>query len=230
VAQLLEYAAWANELSEQQIHEIAEAYFETRDEFQDNTFNDAFTDVFEILETDDLPPLNRKLRLYIVASEIPPRVASVCRFLRTSQGMDITCINVVTFQTEAGEKLISMEAKVGDENVVVSKTQKHRVIQTSRLSGDKPVKQVVWEAVQELMQGDKEFFTINEVTQLISETQPDFKLSIVGCEITSDCVNHTSRHHYPGGSDRYWCVSRGKYRLYDPEKDKIEDSADSLQD
>ena len=38
VAQLLEYAAWANELSEKQVHDIAERYFQTRDEFQGRDF------------------------------------------------------------------------------------------------------------------------------------------------------------------------------------------------
>ena len=38
VAQLLEYAAWANELSEDQVHEMAEGYFQTRDEFPRKEF------------------------------------------------------------------------------------------------------------------------------------------------------------------------------------------------
>lgn len=227
VAQLLEYAAWANELSDKQIQQIAEDYFETRSEFKEKQFHDVFKDTFEIADTDDVPPLNRNLRLYIVAGDIPERVARVCRYLRTSHGMNISCIDVSTFQTEAGERLVSMETVVGDEDLLASKTQRQHVSSTSRWSGDKTVKQVVWEAVQELMQGDKKFFTPKEVTQLISETNPDFKLSNVGCEITSDCVNHTSRHHYPGGIDRYWWVSRGKYRLYDSATDKLEDEGAS---
>ncbi len=226
VAQLLEYAAWANELSEQQIQEIAEDYFETRDEFKETHFHDAFRDVFDIPDTDEVPPLNRNLRLYIVAGSIPAGVARVCRFLRTPQGMDINCIDVSTFETEAGERLVSMEAKVGDEDVVASKTQKQHAPQASRWSGDKPVNQVVWETIEKLMQGDKEFFASKEVTALILEKYPDFNSTTVSCQIASDCVNHTSRHHYPGGSDRYWWISRGKYRLYDPEKDKMDGGRD----
>ena len=45
---------------------------------------------------------------------------------------------------------------------------------------------------------------------------PDFNKSTVGCRIISDCVNHRSRHHYPGGEDRYWWVEKGRYELYDP--------------
>ncbi len=224
VAQLLEYAAWAAELSEQQIHEIAAAYFATCQEFIGKTFNDAFKEIFEMLENDELPTLNRGLRLFIVAKEIPIRVARVCQFLRIYYGMDINCINVSTFETEAGERLVSMEVKVGDEDVVTPKTQRLRASQTSRWSGEKSVNEVVWEAIVELMQGDKKFFAPKEVTAHILEKYPDFNSSTVSCQIASDCVNHTSRHHYPGGSDRYWWISKGKYRLYDPNNDKMQDN------
>ncbi len=229
VAQLLEYAAWANELSEKQIQQIAEDYFETRGEFDGKQFHNVYKDVFEIADMDEVPPLNRNLRLYIVAGNIPPRVARVCRFLRTSQGMDINCINVSTFETKTGERLVSMEAKVGDEDVVAPKTRRHSTLSTSRWSGEKLVKDVVWEAVNELMQGGKEFFAPKEVTALILEKYPNFNSSTVSCQIASDCVNHTSRHHYPGGSDRYWWISKGKYRLYDPEKDKMEDGVNQVE-
>ncbi|MDD9973577.1 MAG: hypothetical protein OXU27_06195 [Candidatus Poribacteria bacterium] len=224
MAQLLEYAVWASELSEAQIHQIAETYFATRDEFKGKVFHDTFRDKFDIPEIDELPVLNRGLRLFIVAEEVPTRVARVCRFLRTSHGMDITCIDVSTFQTEAGEKLISMETKVGDEDVITSKAQKQSNSQTSRWSGDKPIKQVVWEGVEDFIDGDVGIeFTIAEVKKVILKKYPDFKPRNVGAEIAADCVNHSSRHHYPGGIDRYWQIERGRYRLYDPEKDKIEE-------
>ncbi|MFQ6041844.1 MAG: hypothetical protein ACE5PV_13380, partial [Candidatus Poribacteria bacterium] len=54
--------------------------------------------------------------------------------------------------TESGEVLVSAEAKVGEEDIVAPKHTK-----TSRWSGEKPVKQVVWEAVQELTQGNIDF-------------------------------------------------------------------------
>lgn len=223
IAQLLEYAAWAYELSDAQIYEIAEAYFEDRKGFQGRIFDDVFKEIFDIPETDEIPPLNQKLRLFVVAKEVPTRVARVCRFLRVSQGMDIICIDVSTFQTESGEKLVSMETKVGDEDVITSKAQRQSNSQTSRWSGDKPVNQVVWEAVQELTEGNSKVeFAPREVNILILEKYPSFNSSTVGCQLISDCVNHTSRHHYPGGSDRYWWIERGRYRLYDPEKDKVE--------
>ena len=215
VAQLLEYAAWAEKLSDEQIYGIAEAYFQTVE--KETTLQDTFIEMFE----DEMPVLNRKLRLFVVAEEIPSTVLRVCRFLRTSHDMDINCLTVSTFQTESGEVLVNTESKVGQEDVVAPKTARQNAASIARWSGDKPVKQVVWEAVQELMQGRKEDFTPKEVIALILEKELDFNKSTAQCQLIADCVNHTSRHHYPGGDDRYWWISKGKYRLYNPERDKV---------
>ena len=76
VAQLLEYAAWANELSDEQIHEIAEAYFQSAK--KEMTLQDAFSEMFD----PEMPALNRRLRLFIIAEEIPSAILRVCRFLQ----------------------------------------------------------------------------------------------------------------------------------------------------
>ena len=148
IAQLLDYAAWVDGLSQSQIHERAKTYFETRDGLRGKSFDDAFRDLFDMPETDEPPPLNRGLRLFIVAEEIPSRVARVCQFLRTSYGMDVSCIEVSTFETESGEILVSTETKVGDEGFEVPSAQQQRTSLPPELSDDKPVKQEVWEAVQ----------------------------------------------------------------------------------
>lgn len=230
VAQLLDYAALANGLSESQIHEIAETYFETREEFRGKSFSAAFRDVFDILETDEIPPLNRIIRLFIVAEEIPIPISRVCRFLRTSYGLDISCVDVSTFQTEAGERLVSMETKVGDENIIVPKSQQHGFSPTARRSGEKGVRDVVRDAVRELTQDKTDVeFAIREVTSVIHKTDPHFNKGTVSGQITADCVNHPSRRHHPSAKHNYyWRVGAGKYRLYDPEKDKIEESTDSI--
>ncbi len=211
VAQLLEYAAWANELSNEQIHEIAETYYEAHNEFQGKTFKDVFMDVFEIPETDDLPALNRKLRLYIVAEDVPGRVASVCRFLRTSYRIDVSCISASLFQTESGEKIVSMETKVGDEP------------SPGLLPfPDKPRRQVVLEAVQELTEGDTNVeFAPKDVKTRISEKFPSFPLAPVNYNIRVDTVNQSIYDVISVAERNYWCVEEGVYRLYDPEKDKI---------
>ena len=88
-------------------------------------------------------------------------------------------------------------------------------------SGPKRVKDVIWEAVQELTGGNMDVeFAIKDVKPVISKKYPDFKLSNVDAEITADCVNHPSRHHHSVNEDRYWRVGYGKYRLYDPKTDE----------
>lgn len=222
IAQILDYAAWAVGLSESKIREIAETYFETRGVFEGKTFDDAFKEMFEIPETDELPPLNRALRLFIVAEDIPSRIARVCRFLRTSHDMDISCIDVSTFETESGEILVSTEKTVGDEGFAASKAQQQSTSPPTRWLGDNPLDQEIFKTVEKLMQGDKEFFTLKEVRGLISDKYSDFIPSRVDYQVYSDCVNFPTRSDYAEGSDRYWRISRGKFRLYDSEKDKIE--------
>ena len=226
IAQLLDYAAWVDGLSESQIREIAEAYFETRDGLQGKTFDDAFRDLFDMPETDKLPELKQRLRLFIVAEEIPSRVAGVCQFLRTSHGMDVSCIEVSTFETESGEILVITETKVGDEGFAVPGAQQRCPSLPPRWSGDKRVKQEVWEAVQKFTGGDTDIeFTMKDLKRTILETNPNFNMRNLNPEIAAGCVNSPSRHHYSGNKDWYWKIERGRYRLYDSEKDKMEEDS-----
>ena len=229
IAQLLDYAAWAEDLSESQIREIAEVYFENRGVFQGKTFDDTFKEIFDIPpETDELPPLNRALRLFIVAEDIPSRISRVCRFLRTSHGMDISCIDVSTFETESGEVLVSTETIVGDEDFAVPKTQQQeRPSFPPQPPSDRPVEGIVWEAVQEFIKEKDDpnaIFTLKEIEQIVSKKYPDLaKSDKVRNRIRGSCVGFEKRHTYsPIGPDTYQWVSRGKYRLYDPKNDKVE--------
>ena len=220
VAQILEYAAWANELSDEQIQQIAEDYFEKRNESDSKQFHEVFKDIFELTDTDEIPPLNRNLRLYIIASDIPTRVARVCRFLRTTQGMDINCIDVSTFETEAGERLVSMEAKVGDEDIIFSKSKGSK---TKGRSGELLSHQMVFEAVQEFTNGDPNItFSLNDIEKVSKKKYPDYNIASVRRRIRGDCVNFNSRNSYTIDKDRYWWEEKNKYRLYNREKDSIE--------
>lgn len=230
VAQLIEYAAWANELTKDQIQKIAEKYFENQHENKGKNFAEAFMAAFDILDPKDVPPLNRNLRLFIVAEELPLRIANVCRFLRTSHGIDVSCIVVSTFKTEDSKELIvNMETKVGDENISDSKNKKKNRSSSPRWSSDKLVKEVVWEAVQELMQGDKEYFAPKDVSPLILKRYPDFNMNNLNAEIRADTVNNPKRNQYNANKDRYWWIETGKYCLYDPEKHKMESNEEANQ-
>lgn len=89
-------------------------------------------------------------------------------------------------------------------------------------SGPKTVNQIVWEAIQDFTDGDADVeFAIKDIKPVISDKYRDFRLSNVDAEITADCVNSPSRHHHSVNRDRYWKVGYGKYRLYDPERDKV---------
>ena len=226
IAQILDYAAWAADLSDSQIRDIAETYFETREGFQRKTFDDAFREAFDIPETDELPQLNDGgLRLFIVAEEIPSRVARVCRFLRSSHGINISCVDVSIFQTDSHEVVVSTETIVGDEDFVVPKTQQQeRFSSPPRPPSDRPIEDIILEAVQEFTKGDlSAIFTLKEIEQIISEKHPDLaKSDKVRNRIRGSCVDFEKRHTYsPIGPNTYQWVSRGKYRLYDPEKDKM---------
>ena len=232
VAQLLDYAAWADRLSEPDIRDIAETYFETRDEFKGKTFDEAFREVFDLPETDEIPPLNGRLRLFIAAEEIPARVAHVCRFLRTSHSMDINCVAVSIFQTELDEVVVSTETIVGDEDFAVPKTQQRGHLSSPpQPPSDRPIEKIILEAVQKFTKGDPNtIFTLKDIEQIISEKHPDLaKSDKVRNRIRGSCVDFEKRHTYsPIGQDTYQWVSRGKYRLYDHEKDKVEsDGEDS---
>ena len=222
VAQLLEYAAWAKELSDEQIHEAAEAYFQTAK--KEMTLQGAFSEMFDSEMFDnEMPALNRKLRLFVIAEEIPSAVLRVCRFLRTSHGMDINCLAVSTFQTESGEWLVNTEAKVGDEDIVAPKAARQLASQIPRWSGDKPVRDVVWEAVQELTGKDTNVeFAPKEVSTLILKKYPDFNARTVRRQLIAGCPNLPSYRHHSGNHKYYWSVRRGIYRLYNPERNKAE--------
>ena len=177
-------------------------------------------------ETDELPQLNNgHLRLFIVAEEIPARVARVCRFLRDSHSMDINCIAVSIFQTELGEVVVSTETIVGDEGYAVPKARQQQSSSPPQPSSDEPVEQIAWEAVQEFTEGDPNTtFTLRDIERIVSKKHPDLAESErVRYRIRGSCVNFQLRRTYPIGEDRYWLVKRGVYRLYNPEKDKIEE-------
>ncbi len=214
IAQLLEYAAWASELSDESIQELASDYFSTHTDLKYKQFSEAFLETFEV---EEVPPLNQRIRLFIAAEDISPAISRVCRFLRMSHGVDVNCIEFSIYQTGSGEILVSSQAIVGQEEVTPPKK-----VVTQRWSGEKPVKQIVWEAVKELTQGNEDYiFSPKDVTQVVIKKYPSFNKTTVSCQIISDCLNHTSRHHYPGGEDRYWWVEKGKYRLFNPDKDKV---------
>lgn len=226
VAQLLEYAAWAHELTDRQIQQIAGSYFEVHDKFEGMGFVDIFTETFELVESNEFPPLNQNLRLYIIAANIPAGVSQVCRFLRTSHGVDINCIDVSTFETETGERLISMEMIVGDEDVSITKTQRKITSRFSQWSKETE-RQIIWEAVIELTDGNTDIeFNMKHVKDIVLRKYSKFNPNTVMGILVSDTVNNDPS--FPSsGENKYWRVKPGIYRLYDSHNNNEEGGTDT---
>jgi hypothetical protein len=208
VAQVLEYAAWANELSEDDLVAIAANYIGFASDQAELRFNTKFLETFEV---ETRPKLKSRVRLFIAAESIPPSVSRVSRFLRIQHSIDINCIEFSIFETGSNDVLVTTETLVGHEETNCLKTS------SSKWSRDKPVRQVVWEAVQAFVANDSaRTFTPKDIAEIILKQYPNFNRSTINCQITTDCVNHPSRSHYSGGEDRYWRIAKGEFRLVQP--------------
>lgn len=208
LAQILEYAAWATELSEDDIIAIAANYLGFASDQAEQLVDQRFQETFDV---EARPKLKSRLRLFVAAEVIPPSVEKVSRFLRFQHSIDISCVAFSVFETGSNEVLVTTEMLVGREETHSLK------ISSSKWTRDKPARQVVWEAVQQFVASDpKRTFTPKDIAEVILKQYPDFNRSTINCQITSDCVNHPSRVHYPGGEDRYWRIAKGEFRLVQP--------------
>lgn len=227
IAQLLVYAAWASELSETEIIDIAETYFLTRDG-NEAKFNDRFGDVFDIPDVSDRPALNKSMRLFIVAENAHEELSHVCRWMRTSLGLDITCIEVSLFQTDLDETYIDMEVKVGEEDITATylKPLKRTPKSSSqKRSSDNTGRDNVFQVVKQHTGEDKSIeWTIDEIYRIVSEKYEDINKNLVTGAVHAGCVNSPSRQYHPGGEDRYWKVRKGVYKLLDEESVNIPDT------
>lgn len=221
IAQVLEYAAWAANLSDQTIEQLASAYWKGRQD--GTTLGDAFRETFLAGdETETIPPLNQNQILFIVAEEIHPRVEEVARYLRERGHLDVRCVAFSVFRATSGEVLVSVDTIVGEEAISTTSRRSGGVTWSG---GDKSASDVIYETViQLLQQPGKETFTPSEVYHEILKTYPNFNKGTNGDQIIADCANHPSRKHYGGQHpDYYFRVERGVYRLYNPQQDGLWD-------
>ncbi len=123
-------------------------------------------------------------------------------------------------------KVTMPESKLKDGDFIGSKNVKKSHSQTTQWSDDKTAREVVLDAVQELTKGNKNMqFAVKDVKPIILKKYPDFKTSTLGAQIIAACVNHPSRKHHPSYAkhEHYWRVEKGRYKLYDPENDTLQD-------
>lgn len=220
IAQILEYAAWGSSLTYDDLNKIAIEYNKKHDcnfnkslrELHQEAF---FSDVEEEYEIE----FNKSQKLFIVAEDISLVIQQVASFLRDKYHVDISCLKYEVLKSKQGEYFISTEKVVGFSEI--GKKTKPGVSAYTRWSHPVKVKDVITGVVKKLTGGDKfATFSPAEVYNEAAKEYPEINPYTVRCQIIQDCVNHTSRKHYPSGQqDLYFRIEKGKFRLYDPKTD-----------
>ncbi|NIA09505.1 MAG: DUF91 domain-containing protein [Nitrospiraceae bacterium] len=116
VAQLLEYASFVENLDYSQLNEIYRDY-----SGEESNLEDYHQQYFQS-ESDGSVSFNKSTRLIIVAQEISKEIRQTALFLR-KKGIDIYCVEFKYFETISGEKIISSDFVVGEEQFIHQKVQ-----------------------------------------------------------------------------------------------------------
>lgn len=99
-AQILDYATWVNELSNEKVNEIANKYLK-----QNAPLEEAFKQKFKI----DLPDiLNENHKMLIVGSEIDSSTERIIKYLSDSYGISINAATFECFLDKNDRELIAM--------------------------------------------------------------------------------------------------------------------------
>jgi hypothetical protein len=221
VAQILEYAAWAENLTYDQLNNITMKYFDCKQEYLGLELSEIHREIFYPDSENDVEVLfNQRLRLYIIAEEISTTVKDVVNYLNNN-GIDVNCFKYDVFSAENGEYYISTEV----EEARRTKSANKRSIagNSERWSGDEPVRVVIKKAVDRIIENKTSGeFSTKEVMGLVISEYPNFNKSSIRCQLYADCVNHSSRKHYKSGQmDYYYQIEKTNYRLYNREKDGL---------
>ncbi len=116
IAQLLEYASFIEKLDYSQLNTIFQDY--SREE---NNLDEYHQQFFKN-QSDEKVSFNKSTRLIIVAQEISREIQQTAQYLQ-NKGFDIYCIEFKYFETPAGEKIITSDLTVGDENFIQRRVQ-----------------------------------------------------------------------------------------------------------
>jgi len=106
VAQILEYASFIENLDYSQLNDIFKNYFGDEVDLQD--YHQQF------FQNNENVSFNKKLILLIVAQNITKEIKQTATFLRKN-GININCLEFKYFQTKSGEKIITLDYVIGDE-------------------------------------------------------------------------------------------------------------------
>lgn len=121
-------------------------------------------------------------------------------------------------KSSQGDFFVSTAKVVGFDEVTNSKPPSSNL---SRWNQPVKVKTVIYNAVKAITKGTNDIhFTPSEVIKEVLKETPQMNINTIRCQLIQDCVNHTSRKHYPSGQqDYYFLISKGKYRLHNTETD-----------
>lgn len=221
IAQLLEYASWVSKLTEDELNLLALKYYELDTDLSGKTLKQIFKCVFYPDVDEEIPiQFNVRQKLFVIAEEITPGIRDVSRYLSTVGRLDITCVEYDVYKSADGSVFIGTERE-SFQTESAGVTRERSVASTDRWNGGLPVKEVVKRAVDLITNRsiDAEF-SPKDVVEEISKEHPGFNMSTARCQLIQDCVNHNSRKHYRGGQmDYYYLIGKGRYRLYNSERD-----------
>lgn len=113
VAQTLDYASWVKTLGHEEVERIADKILGG-----DVTLNQAFREKFDA----DLPEVvNKKHRMYIVASALDPSTERILEYLSETYGVDINFASFNYFKTSDGVEIVGRSMLI-DEEVAQART------------------------------------------------------------------------------------------------------------
>jgi len=209
VAQILEYSSWASTLDYDQLNEIACDYFRRQNrDYQ--SLREAHREVF-FPDAEEFPDIefNGSQKLFITAEEVSPIIRQVTAHLRTKYRMGIFCLEYEVLRTEQGEYFISTERIGGSEDLGIAGPK--QAASPTRWNEAVKVKDAIYETVKQVTKEDNTVtFTPADIYNEMVKTYPAVNRNTVGCQLIQDCVNHTSRKHYPSGQqDLYFQPEKG---------------------
>ncbi len=210
VAQILEYAAWGALLNYNDLDGLSRQYYSNDTINSGKCLKEIFQEVLNI-EDEAIEEINfnRKQKLYIVAEEVSPIVKQVSEHLRDIYKMNINHLEYQVLRTNDGEYLLSVEKTLGFDTI-------SPIVSSSGWNGNEKVRDIVYKEVLLFTnQNKKVFFTPKEIINDLIIKYPNVNKTTIRCQLIMDCVNHTSRKHYPSGQQDYYYVDNGSYRLYD---------------
>ncbi|MBN2091089.1 DUF91 domain-containing protein [candidate division KSB1 bacterium] len=116
IAQLLEYASFVENLDYAQLNDIYHDY-SGEDVSLENYHQQYFQN-----EADEKVSFNKATKLVIVAQEITKEIKQTAQYLR-KKGLDLYCLEFKYFTANSGEKIISSDVVVGEEEFLRQKIE-----------------------------------------------------------------------------------------------------------